>query len=60
MQKNPQIAFLNSALRSSDSPADLSRLLLDRYIALSHDERLDLAAALIMQIGANEALKRLR
>jgi hypothetical protein len=47
---------LNSALRNTDNPSDLSRVLLAQYLALDEDGRTDVALALIMEIGAREAL----
>lgn len=54
----PIMGQLNSALRNTDNPSDLSRVLLAQYLALDEAGRTDFALALIMEIGAREALAR--
>ncbi|WP_347311387.1 hypothetical protein [Defluviimonas sp. SAOS-178_SWC] len=57
---NSQVAYLNSAMRNAASPAELVRQLLEQYLRLDEMGQQDLALALIMEIGAVEALRRNR
>lgn len=52
----PIIGPLNSALRNTNYPADLSRVLLARYLELDEAGRTYFALALIMEIDARGAL----
>lgn len=58
MHNLPDTSFLNSALQVADSPAELSRMLTDRYLKLDAGERDLFVLLLIGQIAATELAKR--
>lgn len=57
---NSGAAFLNSALMVASSPAELMRMLTDRYLKLDEGERDLFVLALIGQIAAIEASRARR
>ena len=58
MCRNPQVAVLNATIRTCGDSVNLTRLLTTLYNRLSTVERDQFAVALIMEIGAREALER--
>ena len=60
MAPNPQIAFLNTALRNGGDPANILKLLADEYLHLDEAGRIRLAFALMADLAARLALDRIK
>lgn len=58
MKSGSQAEFLNSALRVSSNPVELTRLLTDHWLRQEPDDQAMFVLALIGQIAAIEAAKQ--